>query len=225
MNKKEMVLPELIERRVKDTRFTTRASEGEDGKRIIDGRAVIFDRLTDLGFCGEIIEPGALDNTDLTDVRFLINHDLSMIPLARSRKNNKNSTMQLNPNTEGLDITASVDVENNNNARSLCSAIDRGDLTGMSFMFSVRGFEWTDLDTDYPIRHITDIESIIEVSAVTLPAYEDTSISARSEEFKLESLKRELENERAKRAKDIEAVETGKSKLDVEVRMLNRLYH
>ena len=49
----------------------------------------------------------------------------------------------------------------------------------MSFMFGIEDEEWEDLDTDYPTRNIKSISTVVEVSAVTFPAYEDTSISAR----------------------------------------------
>ena len=66
--------------------FEVRAEESETGS-IITGRPIVYDSRTDLVFFDEIIERGALDGTDLTDVRFLVNHDLSRIPLARSRRN------------------------------------------------------------------------------------------------------------------------------------------
>ena len=59
---------------------------------------------------------------------------------------------------------------------------------------------WENLDSDYPIRHITSISSVFEVSAVTAPAYEATSIEARSDVEALESAKRLLESEREKEA-------------------------
>ena len=49
----------------------------------------------------------------------------------------------------------------------------------MSFMFAIEDEEWEDLDSDYPTRHIKAISTVVEVSAVTFPAYEETSISAR----------------------------------------------
>ena len=64
--------------------FEIRAEETDKGN-IITGRPIVYDSKTDLGFFDEIIERGALKNTDLTDVRFLVNHDISRIPLARSR--------------------------------------------------------------------------------------------------------------------------------------------
>ena len=74
--------------------FEVRAEENEQGS-IITGRPIVYNSRTDIGFFDEIIEEGALNNTDLTDVRFMVNHDMSRIPLARSRRNNGNSTMQL----------------------------------------------------------------------------------------------------------------------------------
>ena len=67
--------------------FEVRAEETERGK-VITGRPIVYNSRTDIGPFDEIIESGALDNADLTDVRFLVNHDLSRIPLARSRRNN-----------------------------------------------------------------------------------------------------------------------------------------
>lgn len=173
--------------------FEIRANEDDDNNGIIEGRAIVYDSETDLGWFREIIKAGALDNTDLKDVRFLVNHDTSKIPLARSRNNNKNSTMQLMVDDEGLKVRVKLDVENNTDAKNLYSAIKRGDVTGMSFMFSVRGEEITDQDTDLPLRTITDIEKVFEVSAVTFPAYEDTEINARCK-LELENFRRTLDN-------------------------------
>lgn len=101
--------------------FEVRAEESEAGN-IITGRPIVYNSRTDLGWFDEIIEPGALNNTDLTDVRFLVNHDTSKIPLARSRRNNGNSTMQLTTDNDGLGIRVTLDTENNSEARALYSA-------------------------------------------------------------------------------------------------------
>lgn len=156
--------------------FEVRAEE--EGS-IITGRPIVYNSRTDIGRFDEIIARGALDETDLTDVRFLVNHDTYRIPLARSRRNNGNSTMRLTVDSEGLAIRVELDTENNSEAASLYSAVKRGDISGMSFMYSVGSDEWTDLDTNHPTRTITAIESVVEVSAVTFPAYEDTEIEAR----------------------------------------------
>lgn len=185
--------------------FDVRASETDAGEQIITGRPIVYESRTVLPWFDEIIDRGALDGTDLTDVRFLVNHDTNMIPLARSRRNNGNSTMKLSVDYEGLNIVVKLDVENNADASALYSAVKRGDITGMSFMFSIDGESWDDLESDHPTRHITKIGTVVEVSAVTFPAYEATSISARSKEA-LDSARSALENARQQKA---EPVDTG----------------
>ena len=158
--------------------FDILADENEAGS-VITGRPIVYNSRTDMGYFDEVIEQGALNTTDLKDVRFLVNHDTSKIPLARSRRNNGNSTMQLDVDDKGLNIKVVLDTENNADARSLYSAVKRGDISGMSFMFGVDGEEWENLDSEHPTRHIKSISSVVEVSAVTFPAYESTEINAR----------------------------------------------
>lgn len=185
--------------------FEVRAEESERGK-VITGRPIVYNSRTDLGLFDEIIEPGALNRTDLTDVRFLVNHDISRIPLARSRRNNGNSTMQLTVDNAGMGIRVILDTENNSEARALYSAVERGDISGMSFMFGIRGEEWEELDSDHPTRKITDISTVVEVSAVTFPAYESTEINARSKEA-LENARSALEKARQQNANQVDTDE------------------
>lgn len=192
--------------------FEVRAEEGERG-HIITGRPIVYNSRTDLGYFDEVIESGALDRADLTDVRFLVNHDRSRIPLARSRRNNGNSTMKMSVDPEGLNIDwILLDTENNAEARALYSAVQRGDITGMSFMFSIDGEEWENIESDHPTRHIRSIGTVIEVSAVTFPAYESTEIYARSKEA-LENARSAVETARQQRAK---SVDTDKTQLELE---------
>lgn len=157
--------------------FDVRAEDREDGIRTLRGTPIVYGVPTDIAGCfREIIEPGALNGTNLKDVPLLVNHDQVMIPVARSRNNTPRSTMRLMPTSTGLDMEADIDVKRNSKAAELDSAIDRGDLTGMSFKFSVAEERWDDLDTDYPTRHIVRFDTIAEISAVTWPAYEATSI-------------------------------------------------
>lgn len=182
--------------------FEVRAEETDKGN-IITGRPIVYNSRTDLGFFDEIIESGALAQTDLRDVRFLVNHDFSKIPLARSRRNNGNSTMQLVVDDMGMAITVQLDTENNADARSLYSAVQRGDISGMSFMFSVNGEEWENVESDHPTRRIKDIGSVVEVSAVTFPAYESTEIQARSKAA-LDNARSALEKARQQTAKPLD---------------------
>ena len=180
------------------------SAENREDTDIITGRPIVYNSRTDLGPFDEVIDSGALDGADLTDVRFLVNHDLSKIPLARSRRNNGNSTMRLSPDQNGLEIEVKLDTENNSDARALKSAVQRGDISGMSFLFSVNDEEWENLESDHPTRRIKKIGSVVEVSAVTFPAYESTEITARSKEA-LENARSALESARQQNAKSLES--------------------
>ena len=192
--------------------FDVRAEDTERGK-VITGRPIVYNSRTDIGFFDEIIESGALDNADLTDVRFLVNHDIKEIPLARSRRNNGNSTMLLTVDTEGMGIRVNLDTENNARARELYSAVERGDISGMSFMFGVRDEEWDNLESEHPTRRIKAISTVVEVSAVTFPAYNSTTINARSKEA-LDNARSALESARQQTAA---AVDTDESKKTLEL--------
>lgn len=165
----------------------------EDGKGIIEGHPVVFDQRTNIGWFDEVIEAGALDKTDLRDVRLCLNHDTSVV-YARSRSNNPESTMRIWVEEDGLHFQASLDMENPL-SRAYYSMIERRDIDKMSFMFSVREDRWVDLDNEHPTRYITDIGSIVEISAVTFPAYDTTEIQAR-DKAALESARADLERAR-----------------------------
>lgn len=198
-----MALKELIQRS-----YSCEVRALDDGSgAIIAGRPIVFNSRTDLGWFDEVIVSGALDKTDLTDVRLLVNHDLNRIPLARSRRNNGNNTLQLTPIPEGMEFEANIDIDNNASARELYSAVNRGDITGMSFMFSIEREEWDNLDTDHPLRRILDIGSIVEISAVTFPAYNATEIYARDAKDALEKARAALEKARKRNAE--QPVDTG----------------
>ena len=190
--------------------FEIRTEQTDDAVGVVTGRPIVYNSKTDIGYFDEIIEAGALNGADLHDVRFLVNHDLSKIPLARSRNNNANSTMQLMPDDKGMEIRVNLDVKNNSDARNLYSAIERGDVSGMSFMFMVDDEEWTELESDHPTRHIKKISNVVEVSAVTFPAYEDTEISVRNKQA-LDSAKATLDS--VKRSLDSD-LELAKAKFD-----------
>lgn len=201
----------MMKKEIRKFDFEVRAKRDEQHGTYLEGTPIVYDAWTNLGWYDEQIQRGALDETDLTDVRFLINHNTDMIPLARSRNNNANSTMQMTVEEDGLHIRVNLDIENNSEARSLYSAVDRGDIDGMSFMFVVDGEEWEEEESDHPKRTITDIEKVFEVSAVTFPAYEQTSISARGLADALESAKASLESVRAEKR----AIENKKKRIKI----------
>lgn len=178
--------------------FEVRAQNDEEHGNFLEGTPIVYDSWTDLGWYDEMIDRGALADTDLRDVRFLINHNTDMIPLARSRNNNENSTMQMVIDDEvGMKIRVNLDTENNAEAKALYSAVERGDISGMSFMFRVDSDKWEDIESEHPRRHILAISQVLEVSAVTFPAYEATSIQARGLVKALDSAKASLDSVKA----------------------------
>ena len=198
---------------IRSFNFDVKANQSEEHGNFIEGRAIVFDSPTDLGSFTEVISRDALKETDLRDVRFLVNHNTDMIPLARSRNNNENSTMQMVVGEEGMDIRADLDTENNADARALYSATKRGDISGMSFMMTVDGEEWNWENEEHPTRTITRIGKVFEVSAVSFPAYEATTLEARDNEEALESAKSALESAKAEAEKS-EAINELNSLLD-----------
>ncbi|MNI78955.1 Caudovirus prohead protease [compost metagenome] len=91
---------------------------------------------------------------------------------------------------------AELDVDNNMEAKALYSAVNRNDISGMSFIFSVRDETWEGLDTDLPTRRIKDIAKVFEISAVSFPAYVGTDINARDQQA-LDSARAALESARS----------------------------
>lgn len=169
--------------------FSPLQAAAESGN-ILDGHPIIYGQqyqVTDWrGTYNEVVEPGALNGTDFKDVPFTLNHQINGVPLARSRSNSTNSTLHLSVDNVGLSMRATLDMEGNEEARKVYSAVKRGDITDMSYMFNVRGGnnpgEWWDTpETGLPTRHITDIARVTEVSAVTWGANPGTDISARSQ--------------------------------------------
>lgn len=196
-----MTTSKLITRDYLST-FETR-EEGDLG--IIEGRPVVFNERTDLGYFDEIIDRGALDNTDMHDVRLCLNHDTSYV-YARSRNNNENSTMQIGVDDMGMYFRAGLDVKNSPKAQDYYAAIQRRDIDKMSFMFIIGEDKWEGLDTDHPTRTITSIERIVEISAVTFPAYDATEINARCKDA-LDSARADLERSRQQSEKDVDTSE------------------
>ena len=110
-----------------------------------------------------------------------------------------------------MNIRVDLDVDNNAEAKALYSAVERGDLDGMSFMFTVDADAWDDLESEHPTRHIERLGKVFEVSAVTFPAYEATTISARGLDDALDSARLSLESAKAER----KAIEAKKQKIRI----------
>lgn len=165
---------------MKEIRVTTEIRANEptaDGKALIlSGRAVVYDSPTQINDIGgaytEIIKRGALDGADLRDVRLLVGHDTSRIPLARTP-----ATLSLNVDDQGLTFEATL--PNTEAGREAFEAVRRGDLRGMSYAFKVpEGGDSYDVDTN--TRTISKISKVYECSLTAYPAYESTYVSAES---------------------------------------------
>jgi len=153
----------------------------------IAGYAATFNQeATGLNF-REMIAPGAFSRSLSTDnpVFLLVNHDTDQLPLASTQS----GTLRLSEDDHGLRMEADLDMKNPR-AAELASAIERGDVNKMSFAFSVGPDGQTKEDG---LRTLTDLD-LYEVSAVTWPAYNSTTLGARSaEEIEdLELAKRKL---------------------------------
>lgn len=143
-----------------------------DGVKV-SGYAAVFGQAADIGgFFNEIIARGAFKEAiGRDDVVFLINHD--GLPLARTRS----GTLTLKEDDKGLRIDTVLDAEDPD-VRSITGKMKRGDLDKMSFAFRATKQVW-DETTDPPTRTITEVE-LFDVSIVTNPAYDGTSIALRS---------------------------------------------
>jgi HK97 family phage prohead protease len=193
-----MSIPRNDEKILRAAVITELRTSDENNEHVVEGYAVLFEQPTKIGdYFLETISRGAIKDDALDDVLFFVNHDSSKISLARSRRNNANSSLQLKVDERGLYFKTKLDIENNTEAAALYSAIKRGDVDGMSFWMRVNKDEWSDLNTETPKRRITEISKIFEISAVNWPAYENTEIYARSNKDTLDNDKKALENARS----------------------------
>ena len=166
-------------------------------KRTLTGYAAVFNSPTDIGgYFTEQIAPGAFDSAMTADVRALVDHDSGRV-IGRT----KSGTLRLSQDSRGLKVE--VDVPDTTDGNDLWTLVERGDLSGMSFGFRVTKQLWDDTDPENPVRTIQAVD-LYEVSAVAFPAYDDTTLAARS----LESARKEAETAKSdaeKRAADAAA--------------------
>lgn len=168
-----------------------------DDERLIFGRAIVFDSLSNnLGFY-EKINRGAITQEliDSSDIVFTFNHDTDKI-LAR-RKNGK-GTLNIELREDG--VYFSFYAPNTTLGNDMLEYVKRGDISTCSFAFTVSNEEgsqkWEKKD-GVMYREIMKIDGLYDLSAVTHEAYSDTSINARSLEIKEEAEKLIDEEERS----------------------------
>ncbi len=157
-----------------EKRAATIGTTDTESGRTIEGYAALFNSRTEIwtGFFEEIA-PGAFKNAiGKSDVRALFNHDQNRI-LART----SSGTLQIGEDSKGLWYR--FEMPDTTEGNDLLVMIRRGDISQSSFAFTVRASEWIEEADGSTLRVITDCEMLYDVSPVTYPAYQDTSVTAR----------------------------------------------
>ena len=139
----------------------------------ISGYAAMFDSPADIGWFREVIKAGAFDETlaNGDDVRALFNHDPNLV-LGRTKAN----TLRLSVDDKGL--MYEIDPPDTQFARDLMESIRRGDVSQSSFAFETISDRWRTEDKQ-DVRELIKVR-LFDVSPVTYPAYEETSVGVRS---------------------------------------------
>lgn len=157
--------------------FQVRAAldELENDKMIVEGKAITYNDKTRLFTFGgqdyfEVIERGALEGADISDVFLKYNHSDNVMVLARTR----NKTLELEDREDGLYIRA--ELADTTAGRDLYELIKRGDIDKMSFAFTENGYSYDEEERTWFVR---SIKKLYDVAAVDIPAYENTTIYAR----------------------------------------------
>jgi uncharacterized protein len=149
-------------------------ADPEGTGRTVEGYAALYSQVSgELYGFEEVIEPGAFDNADFSDVRALFNHDPNQI-LART----SSGTMSVATDTKGLRY--SFEMPDTTLGNDLLVMMKRGDISQSSFAFTIKEDSWEERAGMLPLRHIREVETIYDVSPVTYPAYTQTTATARS---------------------------------------------
>ena len=118
---------------------------------VIEGYAVVFDKVQNRGWLTEVIEKGAFDNADMSDVCLRYNHSNEYPILARTR----NKSLILEVDDKGLKVIATL-IETTDN-RNIYERVKAGLLDKMSFAFTVRRREWEILNENTEHEEISSI--------------------------------------------------------------------
>lgn len=186
--------------------FSIERREEEENKMIIEGYASVFDSETLIG-CEEwgfyeSIDKSAFDGADMRDVPLKYNHENAVPILARTR----NKSLTLTVDDKGLKIRA--ELLDTQDGIDMYKRIKAGLIDKMSFAFTVadEAVEYKKGD-NLPHRKIKRFDRIFDVSVVDTPAYEDTSIYARSLEL-AEAWDKPVETEETRQPERNFALET-----------------
>ena len=169
----------MVDREMRQTRSMLaefRAAES-DGKKYIEGYFSVFDGVYELWpGATESIDPHAFDETLGDDIRALIDHETRLV-LGR----NKAGTLELRIDSHGLWGKIEIN-ESDTDALNLYARVQRGDVSQCSFGFDILSEE-TDISDNGKVHWTIKKVKLYEVSCVTFPAYQDTSITARKSQY------------------------------------------
>ncbi len=158
------------------TQFTITRDQVQADERVVEGYFALYEQETELfPNSYEIISKGAFDNTLNNDIRALWNHNTQYV-LGRS----KNGSLQLQADEKGLFGT--IKLPKTQYAEDLYELVNRGDIDQASFGFDILEEEFEELANGGYRWRIKQIE-LHEISVVTFPAYENTSVKARSKQI------------------------------------------
>lgn len=180
-----------LEQRLMDVRAR---DLGEDNQMIVEGYAVVFNSETRLfEDVYEQIDRGAFDGVDFSDVRAFYDHQTGNL-LGRT----KADTLRLTIDDTGLRFR--LILPNTQLGRDTYELVKRGDLSQCSFGFYVGDEDWSVVDDVYH-RTITKIDELVEISLVSIPAYDNTTVTVAQ--------------------RSVEAIKERKRKLELEYEFLN----
>ena len=203
--------------------------EGQTESREIEGRPIVFGvrsvNLTPWSSTRkvyEVLEPGCISRELLqkSDVVLNLNHNSDVVNvLGRYRNNPDKDTLSLELRGDGIDCRC--DLPKTNNANDTLELIRRGDINGMSFAFED---DWEDSENGVSfektndvedgkevwLRHVKRITGLYDVSIVTHPAYDQTTVGTREASDAIENaiedmMKRECGDDEAKKKAEEEA--------------------
>ena len=167
-----------MSREMRQTRAITEEFQTREdgGDLFIEGYFAVFNSNYEIApGMSESIATGAFANTLGGDIRALTNHDTTLV-LGRNRAN----TLDLREDTHGLWGSIRIN-PNDSEAINLYQRVKRGDVDGCSIGFDILSEE-TDFRDDGSIHWTITEVKLYEVSCCTFPAYEETNISARSQQ-------------------------------------------
>ncbi len=177
----------------------------EDSTSVITGHAAVFNEPTEIWYFKEEIMPGAFKKAlKKSDTRALFNHDPNWI-LGR----NKSNTLSLNEDDTGLAVEITPP-DTQLVKDMVLTPMERGDLSQMSFAFTVAEEKWIEKKDEMPLRQIVEVDELFDVSVVTYPAYPTTDASlnsVRSAKEVFDEYKKALETREQQQAEQEKAQE------------------